>query len=130
MKKTRVLVFGNPLIREDSTPLKLVPKLRKKFPGLEFTEFDPSESIESQGSELYIIDTVEGIRSPKVFEDESVFERPPHFSLHDADLAFSLKFMRKLGMLKKLVVFGLPKNISEEKALKSLDYFFRSSSLL
>ena len=45
----RVLVLGNPLIPEDSLPLKLLPKLRKKFPRIEFVEFDPNEDIEEIG---------------------------------------------------------------------------------
>mgnify|MGYP001559860477 CR=1 FL=1 len=45
-KRHKVLVFGNPLLEQDSIPLRLIGRLRERFPKIEFTEFDPNENME------------------------------------------------------------------------------------
>jgi len=56
-----IYVFGNPLIKEDSMPLKLINKLKKEFPSLQFKEFDTVEDLDLE-KEMNIIDTVKGIK--------------------------------------------------------------------
>jgi len=63
-----IYVFGNPLVKEDSLPLKLIGKLRKEFPSLEFKEFDTVEDLTER--ELNIIDTVKGIKKVELIEDQ------------------------------------------------------------
>ena len=60
-KRHKILIFGNPLLKEDSLPLRLIDDLRKAYPEIEFREFDPNENLEKEGRNLVIIDTVEGI---------------------------------------------------------------------
>lgn len=45
MGKT-IYVFGNPALKEDSLALRVAGKLEKRFPDLEFKEFDTVEDTE------------------------------------------------------------------------------------
>ena len=122
----KVLIFGNPLVKEDSLPLKILPKLRKKFPSIEFKEFDTAESLEKEGEELIIIDTVKNIEDVKIFEDIEIFERKKIFSTHDYDLAYELKALKKLGYIKKVRIIGIPSKISEEECLRKVSEKLKS----
>ncbi len=42
----KILVFGNILVKKDNLALKLLPRLREKFPNIIFKEFDPTENLE------------------------------------------------------------------------------------
>ena len=38
-ERPKILIFGNPIVKEDSMPLKLKAKLENRFPDIEFKEF-------------------------------------------------------------------------------------------
>jgi len=116
----RIFVFGNPLLEEDSLPLKLVPLLKKEFPGIEFIELDPNEGLEALEGEANIIDTAFGIKKVQLIEDIEKIQDSPGVSMHDLDLGFSLKLLKKMGRLGKVRIFGIPPNLSEKEALKQL----------
>ncbi len=119
----RVLVLGNPLIPEDSLPLRLIGRLRKKFPKIEFVEFDPNEDIEEEGAKGFVaIDAVYGIRKVRMLTNKDIgrLELPPSASMHDFDLALDLKILAKMGMLGKVRILGIPPEYPEKKALAEL----------
>jgi len=95
----KVLVFGNPFLENDSLPLKLLPKLRKTFPSIEFKEIDPTEDLDKQGRDLVILDTVEGIDN--VIELNSIEQLYANkvYTMHDFDLAYNLKLLKKIGKI-------------------------------
>jgi len=65
--KLRIYVFGNLLVKEDSSSLKLLPELQKKFPKIEFIVVDPNENFPPAGEkDLIILDTVLGIKEPMI----------------------------------------------------------------
>ena len=53
----KVYVCGNPLLKEDSIPLKILPELQNKFPSIKFIDFDPTEDIPKE-QKLFFIDTI------------------------------------------------------------------------
>jgi len=117
----KIYVFGNPLVKEDSLPLKLIDKLRIEFPSIEFREFDTVEDLEEK--ELNIIDTVKGIKKVELIEDIDRIVTDKIYSLHDFDLGYNLKLLKKMKMIDKVRIFGIPMKINEEEAfleLKSL----------
>ena len=69
MTLKKILVFGNPLVRRDSIPLKLIDNLRNEFPNREFKEFDSIEEIQNERDILYILDSVEKIKKVMVITD-------------------------------------------------------------
>lgn len=114
-----VYVFGNPLVKEDSLPLKLIEKLRKEFPSLEFKEFDTVEDMELE-KELNIIDTVKGIKKVELIEDIDKIITDKIYSMHDFDLGYNLKLLKKMKIIDNVRIFGIPVDISENKAFLEL----------
>jgi Ni,Fe-hydrogenase maturation factor len=124
-----VLVFGNPMVRKDSLPLRLIGKLRLAFPDIEFKEFDPSENLEAEGRELNIIDAVEGIEKVTLITDIGSIRAQKVYSMHDFDLGYNLKLLKKLGGLDSVRIFGVPMKISEKEALGQLTELISTSLL-
>ncbi|MEW6036546.1 MAG: hypothetical protein AB1529_08095 [Candidatus Micrarchaeota archaeon] len=104
----KVLVFGNPLVRKDSIALRMLPALRKRFPEVEFREADAAENLESEGRDLLILDSAEGIRGVTVLEGIERLEMSKAYSMHDFDLPITLKLMKKLGRLDSVRIIAVP----------------------
>ncbi len=118
-----VYVFGNPLVREDSLPLELIDKLRKEFPSLDFKEFDTVEELQER--ELNIIDTVKGIKKVELIEDIDKIITDKIYSMHDFDLGYNLKLLKKMKMIDKVRIFGIPMNMDKKKAFLELSRLLR-----
>ncbi len=117
MKK--IYVMGNLLIEQDSLPIKILPELRKALPKHEFIELDPSENFPKQTS-LTIIDTVLDIKEVKLIKNIDKIQLQNVCSLHDFDLGYNLKLMKKFGLVKKVNIIGVPYNIEEKEAVKQI----------
>ena len=114
-----IYVLGNPLLREDSLPLKLLPKLRERFKNAAFKEIDPSENLPEE-EHLVIIDTIINCEKVCVLKEIDKIETEPRYSLHDFDLGFSLKLMKKLGKIKDVTIIGVPQMIRPDEALEQI----------
>lgn len=119
-----VYVFGNPDLPQDALPLRLLPDLRRVFPAIDFQMKDPNEDWELP-SELFIIDTVQGLTDVKVFTSLDQFTSSPHVTMHDFDLGLYLQWLKKLGRLPKLTIFGLPPTLAVPEALAQLTPLLR-----
>lgn len=126
-KKYKVLIFGNPILKEDSLPIKLIGKLRARFPEVEFKEFDPNENLEKEGRNLKIIDTVEGIKEVMIIRDIDSIKTQRVYTMHDFDLGYSLKLLKKLNYIDTVTIFGVPMKISEKEALSQLCGFIAAN---
>lgn len=129
MKK--ILVFGNPQIEKDNLSLKFLPKLKKTFPGLQFKQFDPTESLEHQGKNLVIIDAVEDINNIKVInlKNQQDFEKlhlPKSYSMHDFDLAYNLKILKMLNKIDSVKVIGIPMYGNEKIIFEEIKKFIKN----
>lgn len=113
----KVLVFGNPLAKVDSAAVKIAEKL-KGTPNIEFVRFDTAEDLEKEGSNPVILDTVIGIKIPRLVELNEL-ELSKVFSLHDFDLGWNLTLLKKLGKIKSATVIGVPPE-SPEKNLQAV----------
>ena len=114
----KIYVFGNPLVREDSLPLKLLGRLRKKFPSVDFKEFDTTEDLNDR--ELDIVDTVKGIKKVELIEDVDKIITDKIYSMHDFDLGQTLKLMKKMKMIDNVRILGIPMGMKEDKAFLEL----------
>lgn len=121
-KKLRILVFGNPLVKEDALPLELLPDLQREFPNLEFVEFDAAEDLEKEvrDGELLIIDSVKGLDRVRLITDIGCISTSKIYTMHDFDLGMTLKLLKKMGMLKGVKIFGVPTSYGKKKAMKEL----------
>lgn len=112
----KILVFGNPLVKKDSLALSLIEMLRRKFPDIEFIEFDSAENIEDQGRDLIILDVADGIEKVELIEDLSILEKAPAYSMHDFDLAISLKLLKKMKKIDSIKIIAIPTHYKIKKA--------------
>jgi Ni,Fe-hydrogenase maturation factor len=116
----RIYVFGNSLVKEDSIPIKILPKLKSLFRNISFIELDPTENFPKEKN-LLVIDTVINTDRVRILEniDNIIFEKK--FSVHDFDLGFQLKLMKKMGENFKVRIIGIPPGITEKKAAKEVE---------
>jgi len=111
-----VYIFGNSDLREDSLPLKILPQLKIKFPEINFETKDPNEEWETP-DEFILIDSVHGLRRPKIFYSLKDFSPAPNITMHDFDALANLRLLEKLGKIKKIKIIGLPPDLNEKDAL-------------
>jgi hypothetical protein len=118
----RAFVFGNPDVSMDSLPLRILPRLRKLYPDVEFEAKDPNEEwdVGPISEALTIIDTAVGIKETTVFYDLKRFARPPHLGMHDFDALTNLRYMMKLGKIKNITVVGIPAEMGEDEAIEGI----------
>lgn len=114
-----VLVFGNPLVPEDSLALRILPKLRKQFPSVEFVELDATEELTEYGQHLIILDVAKGIEKPAIITDLKHLELDRVLTMHDFDLAWNLKILKTAGKIKSVKIIALPYKLDEKKALEA-----------
>ena len=125
----KVLVFGNPLLENDSLPLELLPELRDKFPNIEFKEIDPTEDLEKQGRHLVILDSVEGIDEVIILDSIEQLHANKIYSMHDFDLAYNLKLLKKIGKVDSVKIIGVPMGGDREKILNGIKELIEKISL-
>lgn len=132
----KIYIFGNALLEFDNLPIKLMPKLQNEFPQIRFIHADPNENLNPENGELFIIDTVilqEGrptssldVGRPKneiiVFDDLDKIELSPSVSMHDLDLGFTLKLLKKIGKLNKVIIIGVPTGTNEDEAFEKINF--------
>lgn len=116
----KILVFGNPLLELDNLAFKILPKLKAEFPDIEFKEFDPTESLEKEGRDLMILDVVQGISQIQIIDNIDLLELFKVRSMHDFDLAYNLKLLKKVGKIDSVRIIGLPIGMPEEEAFESV----------
>jgi len=116
----KILIFGNSLVEKDRLPLELMKELQEEFPQIEFKEFDTAEDLQNEGRNLNIIDSVEGIKKVELITDIDSLQTSKIFSLHDFDLAYTLKLLKKMKMIDSVKIFGVPMNAKKEVALEQL----------
>jgi Ni,Fe-hydrogenase maturation factor len=115
----KAYIVGNPLVKEDSLPIVLLPKLRKALPDIAFEEADPNENfVPEEGS--IIIDTVQGIKEVTLFETLDVFEQTTSVSPHDYDLLLHLQLLKKLHKITSVHILGVPARGDKQMVLKEL----------
>lgn len=117
MKPHTVLVFGNPLVDADSIALRLMPLLQIKFPELVFREFDAAENLENEGRDLVILDSAIGLDDVVLLEGLDSLATGKACSMHDFDLALTLKILKKIGKIDSVRIIAVPSCFPLRKAL-------------
>ncbi|NMB69736.1 hypothetical protein GYA27_00840 [candidate division WWE3 bacterium] len=114
----KVFVFGNIDVGTDNKPLQFLPRLIKDFPEIHFVEIKPNQDLpfddETENADtFYILDTVEGLSEIRVLDESSVdkLSCSANSSVHDYDLGFQLRYLKKLGKINKIKILGIPMNV-------------------
>lgn len=121
MRRTRtrlnamiVLIFGNPDLDADALPLRILPRLQRVLPAVEFQVLDPNEEWDVPRT-LVVVDTVVNIQEVTVFAGLDKFSAAPRLTMHDFDALSNLRLLQKLGKLGRVTVIGVPPAMEETK---------------
>ena len=146
----KIFVFGNPDLAGDNMALRILPKLQKKFPLIQFIHKDPLENWtldngepsgrrlndrqicdqESEKEKIIIIDAVKGISKVTVFDGlENFTAAHKRMTMHDFDLYDELALFQKLKKLPKVAIIGIPRGESEKDIWNDLLKTIQSISL-
>jgi len=68
-----------------------------------------------EGNTLYLMDVVKGLEEVKIIENFDSIETKKIFSLHDYDLSYEIKLLKKIGKIKKVFLIGIPFGKSEKE---------------
>ena len=117
--------MGNSMVKIDSLPIKILPLL-KKTNKAEFVEIDPSEDFKPKDKTMTIIDTVIGIKDVMLINNIDKIELNNVCSLHDFDLGYNLKLMKKFGMIEKVNIIGVPPDINEKEAVSKINKIIKN----
>jgi Ni,Fe-hydrogenase maturation factor len=120
----KVYVFGNQDFEGDNKAIIAAKKLAKDFSNINFVFVKPNEDLPfADQKTVYILDNVVGIEEPIFLTEEDLDKcaLSRFTSVHDFDLAFQLKYLKKLGKLGKITILGIP-------AERSIAYSLISSS--
>lgn len=143
----KIFVLGNPDLEGDDVAVRLMPRLKKQFPEIEFKHIDPLEGLgenpicrtsddrriydkksdQKNNERIVIIDAVKGISKVKRFDDLAQFvSTHKRLTMHDFDLYDELILLQKLKKLPKIAIIGLPWGVSEKDIWNSLEKMIES----
>jgi len=126
--KKKIFVFGNMDLEMDNLPLRILPKLQEKFPGTDFVLKDPNEEWEVP-QEITVLDTAVGIKEVTVFDNLENFSKVPRVGMHDFDVLTNLRYLQKLGKIKKVKIIGMSPDMEESEAIKKVSAILRQRSI-
>lgn len=114
----KIYVFGNTLLKEDNLAVALSKKLKKDFPKIKFIHLDPNEELNEK--DVAIMDVASGINKVSVIKNLDQLELGKKISLHDFDVSFFLKLMKKIGAVKKIRIIAIPISYNQKKAYEEV----------
>ena len=106
-----VYVFGNEYVAEDRRAIGIARELEGTVEGISFVFVNPNEDVPFVNEpHVVILDTVEGIREVMSIEGDEIdgLNSSPRGSVHDFDLAFQLRYLKKLNKLGEVTIIGIP----------------------
>src|SRR5215203_2267288 len=106
-----VSVFGNENVAEDKSAIEVAGELQNKVKGVSFIFVGPNEGVPfADEPRVFILDTVRGIQDVALVEGDEIdtLVLSPRGSVHDFDLTFQLRYLKKLGRLGEVTVIGIP----------------------
>ena len=107
----KVYIFGNEDLKEDGLAFKVAKKLKNKIEKVSFIKVMPNADLPFTDEKFTVImDTAFGIDEITEITDLDNFKLSSSSTVHDFDLAFQLKYLRKIGRLGRVLVIALPMN--------------------
>ena len=107
----KVYAFGNEDLPEDRKAIEAAKQLDGAMDGVSFVFVKPNEDVPfADQSRVVILDAVQGIEEVALIEGDETEELilSPRGSVHDFDLAFQLRYLRKIGKLGDITIIGVP----------------------
>ena len=106
-----VYVFGNEYVAEDIRAIEVARKLQNAVEDVSFVFVGPNEDVPfANEPRIVILDTIQGIQDVALVEGDAIdrLTLSPRGSVHDFDLAFQLRYLKKLGKLEEVTLIGIP----------------------
>lgn len=107
----KVYVFGNIDVSGDDKAILAAKYLENKIPKVSFIFVHPNEDVPFINEKrVIILDTVQGIKQVELIQGKDLDKliMPARGSVHDFDLGFQLKYLKKLGKIGEVCIIGLP----------------------
>lgn len=107
----KVYVFGNEDVPEDNKAIEVAQKLEHAIGGISFVFVKPNEDLPfADHGHVVILDTVHGLPSVALIGGDAIdgFTVSSRASVHDFDLTFQLRYLKKLGKLGEVTIIGIP----------------------
>jgi Ni,Fe-hydrogenase maturation factor len=108
----KVYVFGNEDLPEDRKAIEAAKQLDGAMDGVSFIFVKPNEDVPfADESRVVILDAVQGIEEVALIEGDETEELilSPRGSVHDFDLAFQLRYLRRIDKLDDVSIIGVPR---------------------
>ena len=121
----KIYVFGNSLLTEDSLAIRVSDNLKKSFLNVSFIHLDPNEEIKEKN--LILLDVAKGIKKVEIITDLDKLILENKYSLHDYDLAFNLKLLKKIGSINSVKIIAIPVNYNLKKAIRECQTIISST---
>jgi Ni,Fe-hydrogenase maturation factor len=106
-----VYVFGNKYVAEDKGVIEVAGELEGTIEGISFVFVSPNEDAPFVNERhVVILDTVQGLKDVALLEGDQIDKLilSPRGSVHDFDLTFQLRYLKKLGKLGDVTLIGIP----------------------
>jgi len=107
----KVYVFGNEYVAEDNRAIEVAKELKDSIESISFVFVEPNEDVPFVDERhVVILDTVQGIQDVALVEGDGIDRLilSPRGSVHDFDLAFQLRYLKKLNKLGEVTIIGIP----------------------
>lgn len=108
----KVYVFGNQDLPQDRAAFTVVKKIKSKFPQIKFIEVGTNMDLPlTFDQSAVIMDGIEGINDVVLLENKDLDRllNKQSSSVHDFDLGFQLKYLKKLRKIGRVRIIGIPK---------------------
>ena len=109
----KVYVFGNAYVADDKRAVEVARELEDSIEGISFVFVNPNEDLPFADERyVVILDTVQGIHDVTLLEGDMIdrLVLGPRGSVHDFDLAFQLRYLKKLDKLGEVTIIGVPQD--------------------
>ena len=109
----KIYVFGNKDVPGDAAAIEVAEGVGGAVDGVSFVFVGPNEDVPFvDEAKVVILDVVHGIREVALISGGDIdrFAPPTRASVHDFDLAFQLKYLKKIGRLGEVHVVGIPQD--------------------
>ena len=106
-----VYVFGNEFVADDKRAIEVARELEGTIEGISFVFVKPNEDAPFVNERhVVIVDTIQGLRDVTLVEGDGIdgLILSPRGSVHDFDLAFQLRCLKKLNRLGEVTIIGIP----------------------
>jgi Ni,Fe-hydrogenase maturation factor len=106
-----VYVFGNKYVAEDKGAIEVAGELEGTIEGISFVFVNPNEDAPFVNERhVVILDTVQGLKDVALVKEDQIdrLTLSPRGSVHDFDLTFQLRYLKKLGKLGDVTLIGIP----------------------